>query len=1088
MSDKLYKISLQKLMHWILEEEKTGKIFGIYKELFFVPEKTDPFRLKRYGQLLETPVGVAAGPHTQLAQNIVTAWLTGSRYIELKTVQTLDELDVSKPCIEMEDEGYNCEWSQELKIHESFDEYLNAWILLHILRDKFGYAEEQEPGFIFNISVGYDLEGILKPNVQWFLDKMNNCEKELNEKIDELSAIYPRVKDLQIPAKLSDNVTLSTMHGCPPDEIESIAKYLMEQRKLNTAVKLNPTLLGPEKLRYILNDKLGYKTVVPDEAFEHDLKFDDAKEIIRNLLRVAEENNVEFGLKLTNTLESLNTTKELPENEKMVSMSGRALHPISINLAAMLQNEFNGELDLSFSAGVDAFNISETVKCNLRPVTVCSDLLKPGGYTRTLQYLENLRKDFSDNGAQSLEEFIIKSSSSTGLKSAALENLNSYAGKVLNEKRYYKEYFKDENIKTKRELTPFDCIHAPCIEACAISQDVPDYMYYTSKGEFDKALDVILSANPLPNITGMVCDHLCQSKCTRINLDNPLLIREIKRFNADKGENGLIPKTEEPNGISVAVIGAGPSGLSAAYFLALKGFKVDVFEEKERGGGMVSGAIPVFRINEDRIEDDIERIEKLGVTFNYNYPIDQNEFEKIRLKYDYVFIGVGAKKGKKLNIKGEEYSWVLDQLEFLAKTRTGEKIDLGRTVLIIGGGNSAMDAARTAKRIVGKEGRVIVVYRRTKNEMPADKEEIEALLEEGIELLELVSPVEIIEENKNRFLRCIKMELNGKDISGRPKPVKVEGSEFLLATDFIITAIGQDLEISFFPESKIIVDETTGETQIPNVFAGGDLVRGADSLINAIADGKYAAGEIIKKANKKFEFNETKIWKNISQSEIQKKLSKREYGIELPVIPIEERLSFDLVHPLLKDEQAIKEADRCLYCNDVCNICVSVCPNISNIAVDFKTEDIKIPSLNTNGNGKSKTFRISQTHQIINIGDFCNECGNCFTFCPTSGAPYKIKPKFYLTEESFEKEDNCYLLKNDKLHFKNNGKNETLTFTGTKYVYESDIVKVELDVDDYSILDYELKISGAEPDLERVIEMIVLYKNLRHNPVIAENG
>ncbi len=1079
MSDKLYKISLTHLLQWILKEEKEGKIFGIYKEQFFEPLSDDPFRMYRYGQLLETPLGVAAGPHTQLAQNIITAWLTGSRYIELKTVQTLDELEVSKPCIEMEDEGYNCEWSQELKIRESFDEYLNAWILLHILRDKFGFSNEEEQGFIFNISVGYDLQGILKPNVQWFLDKMNNCEVELNQKLDEISRIYPRVKELRIPSKISDNVTLSTMHGCPPDEIESIATYLMKERKLNTAVKLNPTLLGPDKLRYILNEKLGYETVVPDEAFEHDLKFPDAVRIIKNLQKVAEENNVEFGLKLTNTLESKNNTKELPKNEEMVYMSGRALHPISINLAALLQNEFNGNLDISFSAGVDAFNISETVKCNLKPVTVCSDLLKPGGYTRTLQYLENLRKNFALAGVDSLEDFVIHGSGETGLREAALKNLNDYAERVLNEKRYAKKYFKYENIKTERELTPYDCIHAPCIEACAISQDVPDYMYYTSRGEFDKALQTILKANPLPNITGMVCDHLCQAKCTRINLDNPLLIREIKRFNAEKGDSLVKLESKESNGLSVAVIGAGPSGLSAAYFLILEGFDVTVFEEKQYAGGMVSGAIPVFRIDEERINDDIERLRELGVKFKFNQKIDNREFENIRAGYNYVFVGVGAKKGKKLKIKGEELPWVFDQLEFLAQTRTGEKIDLGEKVLIIGGGNSAMDAARTAKRITGDKGKVVVVYRRTKNEMPADKEEIEALIDEGIEIIELASPLELYEDNGKRYLKCIKMELRGVDDSGRPKPKAVDGSEFDLQTDTVITAIGQDIEIDFFPEEKISIDEITKETQIENVFAGGDLVRGADSLINAIADGKYAAGEIIKRAQKDFEFEPAPVEKEISMTEIQAKLAERKYGIELPVIPPEARLSFELVHPLMSEEDAIAEADRCLFCNDVCNICVSVCPNISNIGVDFEIEDVKVPILNNGKISGDKTFRISQKHQIINIGDFCNECGNCYTFCPTNGAPYKTKPKFYLTEDSFNKEDNCYLLKGNKLTYKKNNKTETLILSDSKYIYESDFIKVEFDKDNYNIINF--KNSDSNHNLDKAMEMILLYKNLKDN-------
>ena len=369
MSDKLYTYPIDKLLKWILSDLENDKVFGITKSLFFTPNVNDPFRLKRYDQLLETPIGVAAGPHTQLSHNIILSWLMGARYIELKTVQTLDELEVTKPCIDMVDEGYNCEWSQELKIHQSFDEYLNAWIIIHLLKDKFGWQSD-EAGFIFNLSVGYNLEGIKNPNVQWFFEKMNDSSKELELKIDQIATFYPRARDVKIPVRISDNITLSTMHGCPPEEIERIVEYLITERKLHTAVKLNPTLLGSEKIREILNSKLEYEIVVPDEAFKHDLKWSEAIDMIKRLLALAEEHGVEFGLKLTNTLESLNSTELLPQKENMVYMSGRALHPISINLASKLQKQFEGKLDISFSAGVDAFNVAETLACNLKPITI----------------------------------------------------------------------------------------------------------------------------------------------------------------------------------------------------------------------------------------------------------------------------------------------------------------------------------------------------------------------------------------------------------------------------------------------------------------------------------------------------------------------------------------------------------------------------------------------------------------------------------------------------------------------------------------------------------------------------------------------
>jgi putative selenate reductase len=778
MSDRFYRIPIERLFKWILAEEKEGRIFGLYKELLFTPKEDDPFRMRRYGKLLETPIGVAAGPQSQLAHNIIASWLCGARFIELKTVQTLDEIEVTKPCIDMEDEGYNCEWSQELKVHDSFDEYLNAWVLIHVLKHKFGW-DLDEPGFILNMSVGYDLEGILKPNVQWFFEKMNNCEEELEEKLAALESLYPSIGEIVIPHHISDNITLSTMHGCPPDEIERIGTYLIEERKLHTAVKLNPTLLGPEKLREILNDKLGYEITVPDEAFEHDLKYPDALNIIKSLTDKAEAAGVDFALKLTNTLESNNSTNWLPQKEKMVYTSGRALHPITVNLAAKLQNDFAGSLDLSFSAGVDAFNVVHTLSCNLAPITVCSDLLKPGGYLRLTQYLEEIEKHIKDSDSNNIKGFILsKNESNSDLNEAALHNLNNYAGFVLENMAYHKSNFPYDNIKTNRELTAYDCIHSPCIDTCAVEQNVPEYMYHTASGNFDEAYRVILKDNPLPNITGNVCDHLCQAKCTRINYDNPLLIRGIKRFISEKYDGTSDLELKEKNGLKAAVIGAGPSGLSCAYFLALEGYEVNVYESNPFAGGMVSGSIPIFRLTDEQIEDDIELIKSVGVSIHFNLKVDKKLFSILQNENDYIYVGIGAQNSKKLGIPGEELDRVFDQLTFLAENRSSGKTKVGRRVAIIGGGLSAVDAARTANRIMDSGGKVTMIYRRTKKEMPVGADEIKALLKEGIELIELAAPVSVSLSSFELSLECLKMKLGDEDESGRRKMRAAGGDLF----------------------------------------------------------------------------------------------------------------------------------------------------------------------------------------------------------------------------------------------------------------------------------------------------------------------
>jgi putative selenate reductase len=1088
MSDRFYRISIERLLKWILEEEKAGRIFGLYQENLFTPDKSDTFRVHRYGQLLETPIGVAAGPHTQLAHNIIASWLCGARYIELKTVQTLDEIEVTKPCIDMEDEGYNCEWSQELKIQESYDEYLNAWIIIHLLKHKYGW-DFNEPGFIFNLSVGYDLKGILNENVQWFFDKMNNSSQELEEKIKTLKPLYPAIDEIKIPSRLSDNITLSTMHGCPPDEIERIGKYLIEERKLHTAIKLNPTLLGQDELRYLLNEKLCYEITIPDEAFEHDLKYPEALNMINSLSKLAKENGVKFGLKLTNTLESLNSTHWLPGKEKMVYTSGRALHPLTVNLAKKLQTDFDGKLDISFSAGVDAFNVADTLACNLKPITVCSDLLKPGGYLRLIQYLDELKKHLAQVNANSIDEFISKRSNGVkNINEAGFKNLNEYANNVIENKYYHKSNFPYDNIKIPRELTEYDCIHAPCIEACAIDQNVPDYMYYVPKGDLQNAYKVVTDDNPEPNITGNVCDHLCQPKCTRINYDNPLLIRGIKRYIAENADVKTKSDGKEKNGSKVAIIGGGPSGLSCAYFLALEGFEVDVYESKSFAGGMASGTIPSFRLSDDQVKNDIDLIESVGVKINYNQNVDEEMFKRLRASNDFVYIAVGAKESKKLKIEGEELKGVYDQLSFLFKIRNEENFTLGSEVAIIGGGLSAVDAARTANRIV--TGKVSMIYRRTKKEMPVGADEIKALLEEGVELIELTAPISILKDEKQvLILNCIKMNLGESDESGRRRPLPVKGSEFEIKFDSIITAIGQDIYIDFLPDEKLQVNLITYETQFEKVFAGGDVLRGANSLINAIGDGRTAAKRIIEKSkNESHKEIESPI--KLSLAEFQSKQAHREFGINLPETEISERKSFELVNPVLTDEQAIVEAERCLYCDDICNICIGVCPNFANVA--FESDKMRIPVYTAYNNGDHTNFEVTdyfdiqQNNQILNIADFCNECGNCVTFCPTNGSPFQTKPRFYLTEESFVKEEYGYFISENQIKCKNKLSIEYLSLKDNLMIYENDNVVVNFDKNNFDMIELNFKVNTLnEIVLQQAAKMYYLFVNLNNHTLLV---
>jgi len=1093
MSDHFHPISLSHLWSLINSEfDREGCIMGIDKSLFYNPDKDKRFQTRLFGHELCNPLGVAAGPHTQMAQNIVAAWLMGSRYIELKTVQTLDELEISKPCIDIQDEGYNCEWSQELKIRQSFDEYLNAWIIIHVLHHKLGF--ESPVNTIFNMSVGYDLAGIQSENVQWFLSHMKDAAEELQVKMKEMEPLYPEIKNIDIPACISDSITLSTMHGCPAGEIKDMALYLMKEQGLHTFVKLNPTLLGPEKLREILNQKLKFKTIVPDEAFEHDLKFDDAVEIVRELQNFADSSGLTFGIKLTNTLESLNKKDVFQPETGMVYMSGRALHPIAINVAAKLQNRFDGKLKLSFSGGADAFNISEILSCGFKTVTVCSDLLKPGGYTRLAQYFTELSKAFTDRKSNNIQQFIA-GDDVRDIQQTALQNLNAYAEKVAELPRYQRNYVKMPSIKTQKKLGYFDCISAPCEDTCPANQGIPSYMYHTAHGDFESAYRVITETNAFPNATGMVCDHVCQTKCTRINYDESLAIRDIKRFVVEwHNENAQDEKKEltASNGKKVAIIGAGPTGLSTAYFLLKQGFEVDVFEAKDKPGGMVSAAIPRFRIDEESIMTDVEEIVRMGAHIQYNHKVLAEEFEQFQKDYCAMVIAVGAQDRPQLNIPGIQAQGVYASLDFLKKAREGISINLGKNVVIFGGGNTAMDVARTSYRMVGNDGKVTIVYRRTVEEMPAVYQEILDAMQEGVTFMELAAPVEIFTGATGKVTRvqCIKMKPGEKDESGRHRPVPIPGSEFEIEADTVIPAIGQSISVDFVDRTLLKTRENNFETQIPHVYIGGDARLGASSLINGVGDGRKIAELISLQENgKSVIVKPLPARKPEPVKNLMLKKAVREYAQHPTELALDNRKNFKIVSGVFTKEQAMKEASRCLLCDEVCSICTTVCPNFANFSYETKKESLNLQKLVVT-KGKYQIvddtpFEIRQGIQILNIDNFCNECGNCDTFCPTQDAPYKNKPKVYLTRSAFLEASKGYYLDHpgnyNRLLGKIDGKIFVLEEEKENFVFENESVKVRLGKNDFSIQKVSLKPASEEGfiSLKEAANMYVILQGMK---------
>ncbi len=945
MSEVMTPMSFEQLVDWVLQEKKKrGTVFGQHHAY----RADGTHNRTMFGRTLETPIGPAAGPHTQMTQNIVAAYYAGSRFFELKTVQIMDGEElaacINRPCIKADDEGYNCEWSTELTVPQAMEEYIKAWFLLKVIAREFGLGDMN--GFQFNVSVGYDLAGIQSPKVDTFLNSMKHaedteifkhCKAYLLEHADWFEHVT--TEDIeQIPPEICNSVTLSTLHGCPPQEIERIAMYLLTEKGFHTFVKCNPTLLGYEFARKTM-DEMGYDYIqFGDFHFKDDLQYEDAVPMLTRLMNTAKERNLEFGVKITNTFPVDVKQNELPSEE--MYMSGKSLYPLSISLAAKLAKEFDGRLRISYSGGADYYNIERIVDAGIWPVTVATTLLKPGGYQRLTQMAKLLDKE------------------NAPFEKVDAESAGKLAEEAVKDQHHVKAMKPLPSRKMKKEVPLMDCFVAPCKEGCPIHQDITTYLQLVGEEKYEEALDVITEKNPLPFITGTICAHNCMSKCTRNFYETPVHIREMKLKAAENGYEALLEKLPVPavtKAEKAAVIGGGPAGMAAAYFLRKGGMEVTLFEAKESLGGVVRHVIPPFRISEDAIEKDAEILRKMQVDIRCNTKVESLE-ELKKQGYTKIVLAVGAPVQGSLKL---ESGMPKNALEFLAEFKqTDGNVSLGKYVVVIGGGNTAMDTARAAKRNAGVE-HVYLVYRRTRRYMPADEEELVMALEDGVEFKELLSPVKL----ENGQLLCKVMQLSDYDVSGR-RGVTETGETVWVPADTVIAAVGEKVPTDWYQanglavseKGRLYVDEKTLKTSDDNVYAAGDGLYGPATVVEAIRDGRKVAeaiaGEVLARDFDKL-------------AEEEKVYAKR--GV-------------------LKEEQKeTKEAGRCLGCSTICENCVEVCPNRANIA-------IQVPGM--------------EKHQIIHVDYLCNECGNCKSFCPYSSAPYLDKFTLFATEADMENSKN----------------------------------------------------------------------------------
>jgi len=968
MSSVMKPIPFPQLINRIQNEYKnTGSVFGIRKEKFFRPSSCNFDFSERK---ISAPIGVSAGPFTQLAQNILAVYLAGARVITLKTVQTMDGEELrkalAKPGISALQESYNVEWSTELTVSQAMDEYVKAWFLCHIFAVEFNISEKAD--VIFSMSTGYSLEGIRSKKLDNYIEGMKDarnteiwqrCYEQTSAVISSFSNFTKADLD-SISPEISNRMIISTFYNCPKDEIEKIVIYFLGQKTLNTLIKCNPTLLGYEKCRELL-DEMGYNHIsFTDKYFKSDLQLKDAVKILRHMKLLAAKIHLDFGVSLTNTL-----PVEIKKNEflgKEMYLSGRALFPLSLYTAEKIAESLHAEIPVSYTGGLDFFNIKEILETGIRPVTMVTNLLKSGGPERLHQLAQI---------AEKIEP---------GNRGINIRALNTLCENVLKENRY-KNSRGFTVKKNPGDLPVFDCAKAPCTGSCPVHIKIPDCLYAVSAGQYEEAFRIMANDNTAPSITGNICNHECQSICRRNDYDDPLQIKNAELIAANHAQDAFIQSLAKPELKTrdcAAVIGAGPAGIAAAVFLRRNGVAVTVYEKRDKPYGAVQHLIPSFRISDEAILNDYQIAVKTGVEFIFNAP-EKFSITELKKKNKFIVIACGAWKNKdSILIKGQEE--LLDSVKFLEESKkTGYSLNLGKKVAVIGGAGAAVNCARAAKRNKGVDS-VTIIYRRTKECMRASAREIEQALAEKINILELLSADSL--ENGNLLCDVNSVESDNSD----SRILMSTGEKQKLHFDTVINAAGVKIDTELFSFNQIRLDghlpvtNSNLESSAPDVYIAGSCRTGSCKTVNAVADGKIAAFNILKKLKIEPDFSIEPAacsQKNVKDSSIACALQKK--GI------IQERTNDN------------SDAQRCLSCNVLCEICVDVCPNRANTAVFQETKP--------------------QKRQIIHIDSMCNNCGNCAVFCPYEGKPYADKITVFNSKEDFDESENPGFFKTGKTFF-----------------------------------------------------------------------
>lgn len=484
------------------EPEIQNTLFHLPRRSWHTPADDAPdFSVQFHSQRAGNPIGPAAGPHTQMAQNILLSYLAGSRIIELKTVQIDDRLDIGRPCIDMTNVGYNIEFSQELLVYDSLREYVAGMMLIEMLRHdpKFADLNLANPhgDVLYDTSVGYDLAGIRSDKVQRFLDGLNDATVEIEKLRNQIPTRFKHARDIDYPTQISTSVTLSTFHGCPADEIERICTFLITDRNLDVIVKMNPPMLGKDRLEHILHDQMGYtELTVNPSAYTTGLMFDESVAMNTRLSALAKKHNRRFGYKFSNTLEVINHRDFFTDDNKVMYLSGQPLHVIALTLTDIFRQTVGPNVPITFSAGIDNQNIADTVACGFVPITVSSDLLRPGGYGRLAVYFKRLADAMNNVNATNINDFVLdhfnqrdiatqKATQHYGdpVTCAAMLNTTIAAENARNDARYHADKNRKIQKRINSHLDVFDCI--TCDKCIPVCPNAANFTYPTPITAFD---------------------------------------------------------------------------------------------------------------------------------------------------------------------------------------------------------------------------------------------------------------------------------------------------------------------------------------------------------------------------------------------------------------------------------------------------------------------------------------------------------------------------------------------------------------------------------------------------------------------------